>query len=319
MNYYSADLHCDTALRLLTGGRLDSGGGHVSLKKLKAGHIRLQVFACWVTPKHRGSGAVAQAEKLIAAVVAETQRLSDDLQLVADVDSWKTCQRQGKIGVLLGIEGGHALGGRLENLEKFRRLGVRILTLTWNNSNAFARSAWSAMKTGRDSGLTPLGRELLAEAGRLGVIIDLSHSSRRTFWDVLQYSRRPVIASHSCVSFYRQHFRNLDDEQIKALAGSGGLLGINFYPGFLRPSSGRPPLTEVVEQFVYVKELAGPQVLALGSDFDGISKLPPGLEGPHRIPHLLQALRKNGFRDDEIEQVALGNLLRLLGWPLIYQ
>jgi len=318
MIYYSSDLHCDTALRLLKGKRLDGDDGHVSLKRLRAGHIRLQVFACWVSPKYRRTGAVAQAEKLIAAVIEETERLSADLQLVVDADSWASSQKQGKIGILLGIEGAHALGDRLENLERFRRLGIRLLTLTWNNSNIFACSAWSAEKTGRDTGLTSQGRELLAEAGRSGVIIDLSHASRKTFWDVLQHSRRPVIASHSCVSFYRKHFRNLDDEQIKALAACGGLLGINFYPGFLGERSGRPALAEVVEQFVYVKELAGSRVLALGSDFDGISKLPPGLEGPHKIPQLLQELRNHDFQDDEIEQVALGNLLRLLGWPLVY-
>jgi membrane dipeptidase len=215
---------------------------------------------------------------------------------------------------MLGIEGGHGLDHDLRQLEALRKLGVRMLTVTWNNSNLFACSAWRAAKSGRDSGLTALGRELVDEANRLGIILDLSHASGKTFWDVISLSRKPVVVSHSCAGFLQPHFRNLNDQQIKALAASGGLLGINFYPGFLGQRDGRCGLERVAEHFAYVRELAGASCLAMGSDFDGVSKLPQGLEGPHRFPALLLKLRNRGFTAAELKAVAGGNFLRLLGW-----
>lgn len=309
-----ADLHCDTAIRLLKGHRLDQERGQLSLSRLRIGGVGLQVFACWISPAYRGRKAVDHARRLAEAVIKEAGRLRQDVQLVSDRSSWLRCRRSGRIGAMLGIEGGHGLGGDLRNLESFRRIGVRMLTITWNNSNPFACSAWWAQKSGRDTGLTPLGRELVAEAERLGVILDLSHSSEKTFWDVMKVSKRPAVVSHSCVGFLQPHFRNLNDEQLRALASSGWVLGINFYPGFLGGREGRCDLGRAADHFAYVRELAGPGCLAMGSDFDGVSKLPIGLEGPQRFPELLRELSGRGFTPSELRGVACGNFLRLLGW-----
>ncbi len=310
----TADLHCDTAMRLQKGQRLDRERGHVTLSRLRAGGVGLQVFACWISPAFRGRRAVGQAWSLLGAVRREVARLAGDLQLVADRASWRRCRRGRRIGAMLGIEGGHGLGDDPRNLEPFARAGVRVLTLTWNNSNAFACSAWRAAKSGRDTGLTGRGRELVAEAGRLGVLLDLSHSSERTFWDVMRLARGPAIVSHSCVGFLQPHFRNLNDGQIRALSRAGWVLGINFYPGFLGQRDGRCGLDRVADHFCYVKELAGAGCLAMGSDFDGIGKVPAGLEGPHRFPALLEKLKERGFTAAELKGAAGGNFLRLLGW-----
>ncbi|HBE73034.1 MAG TPA: peptidase [candidate division Zixibacteria bacterium] len=309
-----ADLHCDTALRLLRGHRLERDRGHVSLDRLRSGGVGLQVFACWISPAFRRNRALDHAWSLVEAVKRETARHPARLQLVADGVSWRNCRRGRRIGVMLGIEGGHGLGTGTGSLEAFSRAGVRILTVTWNNSNAFACSAWRAAKSGRDTGLTALGRKLVADANRLGIVLDLSHSSEKTFWEVLRLSEKPVIASHSCAGFLQPHFRNLSDAQIKALAGSGGLLGINFYPGFLGERDGRCGLDRVADHFAYVRELAGAGCLALGSDFDGISRVPDGLDGPHKFPALLNELKARGFTARELRDVAGGNFLRLLGW-----
>lgn len=311
-----ADLHCDTAMRLLKGHRLDQGKGHVTLERLRSGGVVLQVFACWISPAYRRLRAAQHARRLIEAVRDEVFRRPQDLQLVYDRKTWASCRRSGRIGILLGIEGGHGLGDDLRNLEVFRDLGLRMLTLTWNNSNIFACSAWRAQKSGKDTGLTPLGRELVAEANRLDIVLDLSHSSRKTFWDVIKISKKPAVVSHSCVSFLQPHFRNLDDDQLRALASAGWVLGINFYPGFLGGVEGRCDLARVAEHFAYVRELVGPDCLAMGSDFDGVGKLPDGLEGPHRFPDLLSAIRARGFTDRELRKVASGNFLRLLGWSI---
>lgn len=309
-----ADLHCDTAIRLLKGHRLDQERGHLSLARLRAGGVGLQVFACWISPAYRGRRALQHARNLVEAVSAEVSRRPDELRLVSDKASWAGCRQGRRIGVMLGIEGGHGLGGDLRNLESFGRMGVRMLTITWNNSNSFACSAWRAQKSGRDTGLTALGRELVAEAERLGVVLDLSHASEKTFWDVMRHSQKPAVVSHSCVGFLQPHFRNLNDEQLRALASAGWVLGINFYPGFLGEGEGGCGLGRVADHFAYVRELAGPGCLAMGSDFDGVSKLPIGLEGPHRFPELMLELRGRGFTPSELKGVASGNFLRLLGW-----
>lgn len=309
-----ADLHCDTAIRLLKGHRLDQDRGHLTLGRLRAGGVGLQVFACWISPAYRGPRAVAHARKLIEAVAAEVSRLPKDLQLVFDRKSWTACRQAGRIGVMLGMEGGHGLGDDLRQLEAFRKMGLRMLTVTWNNSNIFACSAWRAQKSGRDTGLSPMGRELVAEAERLGVILDLSHSSERTFWDVMRISKNPAVVSHSCVGFLQPHFRNLNDQQLRALASAGWVLGINFYPGFLGERDGRCDLSRTADHFAYVAELSGPGCLAMGSDFDGVSKLPAGLEGPHRFPDLLWELRNRGFTPSELRGMAGENFLLLLGW-----
>jgi membrane dipeptidase len=216
--------------------------------------------------------------------------------------------------VVLGIEGGHALDGTPEMLDRFHGQGVRVLTLTWNNANPFAESAARATKTGRDRGLSTAGRALVRRANRLGVAIDLSHSSDRVFWDVLACSVRPVTASHSCVRYLNPHFRNLDDRQIRALARAGGIVGVNFYPGFLSPRPQPTTIGHVVQQLEYLRELAGPDCLALGSDFDGISAVPVGLEGPHRFPDLLALLKERGWTSADLIKLAHRNALRFFGW-----
>ncbi len=309
-----ADLHCDTALRLLRGQRLDSPQGHVSLDRLRAGQVGLQVFACWVSPDHRGQRAVDQAWRLIESLARQLEIFSDEISLVVEKNDWIRCRRQGKIGAILGLEGAHGLGQDLRFLEDFRRAGLRLLTITWNTANVFACSARHAQRSGRDTGLTGLGRELVAECNRLDVVLDLSHASAQTFWEVMELSKRPAVVSHSCVNFLQPHFRNLDDGQIRALAHAGWVLGINFYPGFLGGPEKNCGLERVADHFLYVKELAGADCLGMGSDFDGVERLPQGLEGPQHFPALLQALQGKGFLPEEIKKIASGNFLRLLGW-----
>ncbi len=312
--YLIADLHCDTAIRLFKGQRLDQDRGHLNLGRLRAGGVGLQVFACWISPAYHRQRAWQHARRMMEAVSGEVARLPKDLQLVQDRGSWAACRRSGRIGVMLAIEGGHCLDNDLRQLESFRKQGLRMLTISWNNSNAFACSAWSAQKSGRDTGLSHLGRELVAEAERLGVVLDLSHSSPKTFWDVLKLAKKPAVFSHSCAAFLQPHFRNLDDGQLRAMAAAGWVLGINFYPGFLGQRDGRCDLSRVADHFVYIAELVGPSCLAMGSDFDGVGKLPVGLEGPHRFPDLMWELRNRGFTPAELRGMAGENFLRLLGW-----
>lgn len=306
------DLHCDTALNLADGR--GAGENHVTLEKLKKGGVSLQVFACWVSPKYRHHKAWIRAQQMINAVKKEIAAHPDILMLVTDRKSWQECRSRNLIGILLAVEGGHALNGNISLLESLYLQGVRILTLTWNNSNHFACSAHSATRTGLDKGLTALGRKLITQADMLGLRIDLSHSSEKTFWDVLELSRRPPLLSHSCVKFLNRHFRNATDRQIRALSERSGLMGINFCPAFLGQQRQPISVESVADQFEYVKELAGTDLLAIGSDFDGIRETPQNLGGPDKLPVLLEVLRARGFRDRELEDIGSNNVLRYLEW-----
>jgi membrane dipeptidase len=311
--YPVADLHCDLPMKFIRGKSLGDTSNHITVERLRQGGVALQVFACWVPPSYRRQRAVDYALKMIELTRSQISNHDSQLMIVRDKKSWETCSKEGKIGVMLGIEGGHALGDQAGNLRMFYHQGVRILTLTWNNSNIFATSARSAAKTKKDRGLTAEGVKLVKLADSLGMLIDLSHSSEQTFWDVLKVSKKPPLASHSCVKFLTPHFRNLSDRQIRALARRGGLIGINFYPGFLDQQI-PATIESVARQFIYIKELAGTQCLALGSDFDGVSSLPRGLEGPDKVPQLLETLSRQGFTRQELTDIGLHNFLRYLGW-----
>jgi membrane dipeptidase len=314
--YPAADLHCDAPMKFVKGRTLADRNSHVTVDRLKKGRVALQVFACWVPPTYRRQKAIDYTLDMIQRTKSEISKYPDELMIVTDNASWQQCQKKKKIGVLLGIEGGHALGDQAENLRMFYKEGVRILTLTWNNSNKFATAGFSASKTKKDLGLTAEGLQLVKLADSLGVIIDLSHSSEKTFWDVLKAAKRPPIASHSCAKALNRkfQFRNLSDKQITALAQAGGIIGINFYPGFLGEKRKPADINSVADQFEYIKKLAGVECLALGSDFDGIEEVPKGLEGPDRIPDLMRLLEKRGFSSDEISKIALGNFIRYMGW-----
>jgi membrane dipeptidase len=164
------------------------------------------------------------------SVLAEIERNPDDLQLCLSADDIRTARQAGRFGVLLSVEGGHAIEDSLEKLREFHALGVRSLTLTWNNSNDWADSSAEAP---RHHGLTSFGREVILELNRLGMLIDVSHSSDETFWQVLETSTAPMVATHSCARALTSAPRNLTDEQLRALASAGGLCMVNFFPAFL--------------------------------------------------------------------------------------
>jgi membrane dipeptidase len=310
------DLHCDTAINLADGKGIggQQAKSQVAPEKLTAGGIGLQVYACWVSPKYRHRKAWDRARQLIAAVKKEISDHPSELMLVSDKKSWQECRKNNKVGIMLAVEGGHVLDGDISRLDSLYDQGGRILTLTWNNSNQFATSAYSAHKTGLDKGLTPLGRKLIARADKLGMHIDLSHSSEKTFWDVLKTSKRPPLLSHSCVKFLNGHFRNASDRQIQAVSEKNGLMGINFCPAFLGDKHKPVSIENVADQFEYIKELAGTGILAVGSDFDGIRETPEGLDGPDKLPDLLNILRARGFSQKELDDISLNNALRFFGW-----
>ncbi|MDP2960570.1 MAG: dipeptidase [candidate division Zixibacteria bacterium] len=228
------DLHSDTVLKLKKGDFIlgeKNSKGHIDIPRLKEGGVDLQVFAIWVAPEFLPDSAAREALNLIDLFYQQLEKYPDDLELAKNISDFKKINKKGRIACVLGLEGGHSIEGDISLLRTFHRLGVKYMTLTWENSNLLASSA-SDTST-QKGGLTELGKEVIKEMNRLGMIVDGSHLFEQAFWEVMELSNAPVIASHSCVRAICNHYRNLNDEQIKAIAKSGGVIGINFFSGYL--------------------------------------------------------------------------------------
>lgn len=178
-----------------------------------------------------------------------------------------------------------------------------MMSLTWNNSTALADGALER----RHGGLTPVGRRVLARMAALGIVVDVSHLSEQSFWDVLEATRGPVMATHSNASGLTRHARNLTDAQLQALARRGGVVGVNFYPAF----TGGPTLTRVLAHIDYLVKTMGVDHVALGSDFDGFAQTVDGLEDVSRLPNLTAGLLARGYTHEDIKKILGGNALRV--------
>lgn len=307
------DAHIDTLGRLLACNQsLASNQGHVDLAKLRQNKGGAQFFAAFVAPKNYHGKALHSTLEMIDLFWQWMDTHPHDLAFAGSGGGALEIQQSGRLACLLAIEGGEALEGQLSNLRMFYRLGVRLLTLTWNHRNDLA----SGQKEGPSGGgLGLFGQAVVAEMNTLGMLVDVSHLNEPGFWDVLRLSKSPVIASHSNAKALCDHSRNLTDEQIRALADRGGVIGVNFYPGFLakdRPAT----IDDVVEQIMHLVKAGGVECVGLGSDFDGIDRTPLGLEHYGKTSDLAELLVTRGLRTDHVEQIMGGNLMRLCGTVL---
>lgn len=239
-NSMLVDMHCDTISRHLRGVDLtqDNDRGHIDIPKLKQGAVDLQVFACYVGPPRdeaQKNQAAKRAFDQIDAVHELVENNPEDLLLVTEYEDLRKLRGTRKTGVLIGIEGGYAIENDIRLLRSFYRSGVRLMTLThWLDTSWADASGDPDPQLG---GLTELGEQVVREMNKLSMIIDLSHAHDETFWDVLAITEDPVIASHSCCRALSEHHRNLSDEMLEALAKNGGVIGINYSPGFLDADS----------------------------------------------------------------------------------
>jgi membrane dipeptidase len=228
------DGHADTAQRFLDDGwdfTSDLGPGMLNLESARRGNLAAEFFALWVDPAEHPLGThAARAFALLESVLEQVRRHPAELMLCLSAEDIASAHTQRKFGVLLGLEGGHAIENSLEVLREFFERGVRYMTLTWANHNDWADSSAGEP---RHNGLTALGRDMVREMNRLGMMVDVSHVSDKTFWDVLEVSAAPVLATHSNARALTGVPRNLTDEQLRALAARGGMAMVNFYPGFV--------------------------------------------------------------------------------------
>jgi membrane dipeptidase len=301
------DGHADSILDVLSKKRTlvdRSDEGHLDFPRARDGGLAATVQTAWPAPSFYPV-ATARVLAELEAIVDQVEAAGERVQLVTTAEGIRRCHADGKLGVLLNIEGAEALNGDLSVLRAFCRLGVRILQPVWNHRNA---AADGAIEDG-GGGLSGFGRELVAEMSRLGMALDLSHLNRAGFFDVLERSEAPVLFTHGNCRALHDHRRNLADDQIRALAEKGGVFGISFVNGFL--TSGRADVARVADHLERVIQLVGPAHVAYGSDFDGTDVLPLGLESVADLPNLTAELLARGYAESDLAQILGGNYLRV--------
>lgn len=227
------DLHCDTISEIQAGGNLQEGipGGHIDIPNMKAGNAGVIVFASFVSSVLSGENAYQNAIELLNLTRKTCDEFNADLRIVVSFADIEDVLQSNKIGIMAAVENGHAINNQVSNLEVFRNLGSVYMTLTHSRNLDWAAS--SGEKSCDFEGLTNFGVKVVHAMNEMGMIVDVSHVHESTFWDVVKYSKKPFIASHSNAYTICPIARNLKDDQIKAIADSGGMIGINFFPGFL--------------------------------------------------------------------------------------
>ncbi len=299
------DLHCDTLLEVAAKARdiRDySSHGSIDLPRLRAGGMGTQVFAVFIHPREAARG-FTRALELISAFERMLEESPRALSNVTSTRELTACHSEGRIGAILAVENGDALERDLANLDRLYRRGVRMMSLTWNQSNALADGALEVVH----GGLTPFGQQVVAGMQERGMVIDVSHLSPQSFWDVLAASHGPLVASHSCAAGLTPHPRNLTDDQLQAMAQRGGVVGVNFFPVFL----GQPTLERLLDQIEYLVKVMGVDHVGLGSDFDGFTGQVQGLEDVSKLPNLTAGLLGRGCTQEQIVKILGANVLRV--------
>ena len=234
------DTHADTPQRFLdenfdVGSTDPNDHGHISLDKAKAGNLGAEFFSIWVEPETNQGHFARHTLDLIDSVYEQAARHPDRMMMAFSVADIERAHRERKLAALMGIEGGHSIENDIHLLRDYYRLGVRYMTLSWSNTNEFADSSGDINKPGVEhhNGLTEGGKQIVLEMNRLGMLVDISHVSDKTFWDTIAVTKAPVIASHSSARALSNHARNMTDDMLRAVAKNGGVVDVNFYSAFV--------------------------------------------------------------------------------------
>ncbi len=290
---------------------------HTDIPKLKASGVKAQFWSVYVPAETDVTGdALVKTLEQIEIAHAMFRRYPETFEQAHTADDVVRIARSGKIASMLGVEGGHSMQGSLPILKKFHELGVRYMTLTHNKNLTWADAANDKPEHG---GLTEFGEEVVREMNRLGMLVDISHVSPDTMRDALRVTTAPVIFSHSSTRALTDHPRNVPDDILRELPKNGGVVMINFFPGFIVPTEelkrdkeARGTLQNVADHVEHAIKTAGIDHVGLGGDFDGINRVPVGLEDVSTYPALTRELVGRGYNRDQIHKLLGGNILRVL-------
>jgi membrane dipeptidase len=347
------DGHNDVIINSIFLGR-DIGtrlaAGHTDIPRLQKGGVDVLVFAVWSYDLDWKKGAFNHANEQIDTLEKVVARNSDRIAIArssADIDR---ILKEGKIVAIIGVEGGNMIESSIHNVEKLHSRGVKYLTLTWNFNLPWVTAAAieDSKPTHLQKGLSKKGRKIIRRMNELGMMVDLSHASKKTFYDVIETTTKPILVSHSNAAALAPHFRNLDDDQLAALKENGGVIGVNFYSEFVdstynqrvatlfekqfhrKPANGEDvgnlynqlsaenkhfantPLSKLIDHIDYLVKKVGIEHVALGSDFDGINSPPQDLEDVSKFPNITKALLERGYATQDIAKIMGLNFLRIL-------
>ena len=337
------DTHVDTTLRLRAPDWDFSGthgDGHVDLPRIKEGGLNTVFFSIFMPGTVTGDKAVHDSFDRIASIHKLVENLSAEMALCTTVEEIRQARSQGKVAALMGMEGGHMINNSLSVLGMYARLGIRYLTLTHSVNTEWADSSNDEPQF---EGLTEFGKKIVKRLNHLGIMVDVSHVSDKTFWATLETSEAPLIASHSSCRALSPHRRNMSDQMIAALAAKGGVIQITFVDQFLdsapfqawekrkvaKKTSGdgnagnpdphqdqseeRPKVgwERILDHIDHAVEVAGVDHVGLGSDFDGAT-MPQGMDDVSYLPRITEGLLRRGYSEDDIRKILGENTLRLM-------
>jgi membrane dipeptidase len=324
-----------------------------NIQRMKEGGLTAEFFSLYVRPWYvEHGGSARRTLDMIDAVYRAVERHPRDLMLATSVADIRRAKRLGKVACLMGIEGGHAIEDSLPALREFYRLGVRYMTLTWNNTNNWADAGRGEKK---HKGLNEFGQEVVREMNRLGMLVDVSHVSDDTMSDVLDISKAPIIASHSSARALSNMSRNIPDDLLKRIAANGGVVHVNFYAAFVDTNTVTPqsdardarlkaqqdaidekykddperraeesdkleqanplpplPISKLIDHFDHIVKVAGIDHVGIGADFDGANDMPEGAKDVSMLPNITYELLKRGYSERDIRKVLGENLLRAM-------
>jgi len=341
----------------MTNDDYDLGGAppvpyRTSIDRMKEGGLTAEFFSVYIKPDYVARGGAARRTlDMIDSVYRAVERHPKDLVFATSVADIRRAKKQGKIAALMGIEGGHAIEDSLATLREFYRLGVRYMTLTWNNTNNWADAGRGEKK---HNGLNEFGREVVREMNRLGMMVDVSHVSDKTMSDALEVSRAPIIASHSSARALSNVPRNIPDDLLKKIGEKGGVIQVNFYSVFVDEATVGPqsdarnarlkaeqdaidekykddperrseesdkleaanplpplPLSKLIDHIDHIAKVAGIDHVGIGADFDGANDMPDGARDVSMLPNITYELLKRGYSEADIRKILGENLLRV--------
>ncbi len=324
-----------------------------NIERMKKGGLTAEFFSLYIKPWYvEHGGSTRRTMDMIDSVYRAVERHPRDLMIATTVADIRRAKRQGKIAALMGIEGGHAIEDSLATLREFYRLGVRYMTLTWNNTNNWADAGRGEKKF---NGLSDFGREVVREMNRLGMLVDVSHVSDDTMSDALDVSAAPIIASHSSARALSNVPRNIPDELLRRIAKNGGVVQVNFYSVFVDTNTVSPqsaerdrrikaqqdaidekykddperraeesdkleaanplpplPISKLIDHIDHIVKVAGIDHVGIGADFDGANDMPEGAQDVSMLPNITYELLKRGYSERDIRKILGENLLRVM-------
>ena len=313
------DLHCDTLLKLVTANKpctLGKNSYSVDFEGLKNAGAMAQFFAIYLPHIDEIKETHEDEESFINDMFNIFERdiaaYSHFAASAGNCDDLIENHKAGKVSAFLTFEDGRAIASCLDRLKMFYDRGIRLISLTWNYANCFGAPNSTDLLL-MNTGLTDFGKEAVIYMNDLGIIVDVSHLSDGGFWDVVRIAKKPFVASHSNARTLSPHPRNLNDDMIRALADAGGVIGLNFAPGFLHSdiTVKKSTVTAMIHHVQYLKDIGGIDCICLGSDLDGITG---ELEIEHitKMHLLFYGLKGAGFNENEIEKFAFKNALRVI-------